>query len=211
MLQTYECATCNVARTTENVAYRAASPMRAARSSFSDFHGLYPMSDEPTGQPPESFGERMKRLKQERGESGAGPGRKRIRDKHGRLADETLRIFGEAMPEVAQTYLDELNPKEPERCAIHGQVLRCPVDDCTVESERTEYNHKAAAYVFDRVMGKPTTRSENVVTVRLVQELVAEFIGIFRVVNELPDADSRQAAYAQRCLELGAKFGGAAA
>lgn len=151
----------------------------------------------------------MARIKRARGESPAGPGRPRIVDKHGRYVNAAERAFAVALPAEAERYLAELLVKEPEQCPGHGLVLRCP--ECGHRSERTKYDHRAASYVFDRIMGKPTTRSENVITVRLVQELTAAFVTAFIESNAINDPLARHAAFTGRCAEIGVQYGGPAA
>ncbi|MGD9889711.1 MAG: hypothetical protein AB7R89_25690 [Dehalococcoidia bacterium] len=160
---------------------------------------------------PETFGQRMARLKRERGQNSGGPGRPRIADKHGRYVNQAEAVFARQMPAEAERYIAELDPKEPEVCEIHGRILACPVERCQTISQRTAYDFKAAAYLFDRIMGKPTARTENTVTVKLVNELTTAFVAAFIEVNHLDDADTRQAAFAERLRELGTGFGGAAA
>lgn len=157
----------------------------------------------------ENFGQRMSALRRERGVT--NPGRPRIAEKYKPQIVAAERIFAGALASEAERYIEELAPQEPERCGVHGKILECPVRECVVISQRTEYDHKAAAYIFDRIMGKPTARTETTVSVKLVEELVSAFIAVFREVNELDSPTARQQAFAQRCLELRARIDGAAA
>ena len=157
----------------------------------------------------ENFGERMARLKAERGTGTApGPGRPKIAEKYRKQVDAVEKTFAAELPALAQEYLDELHPKDPERCPTHHRVLACPATDCNVRSQRTAYNHKAAAYALDRIMGRPTTRSENTVTVRLVQELATAFTTAFLETNDLPTALERRARFAARLGEIANAYSG---
>jgi|SRR5215207_868811 len=110
----------------------------------------------------ENFGQRMHRLKVERnGRDPGGPGRRSIAETYRRQIGAVERTFADALPALAQTYVDELWTKEPETCPDHRRVLACPVQGCGYHSDRTEFDHKAAAYAFDRLLGRPTSRSEN--------------------------------------------------
>lgn len=153
----------------------------------------------------------MKRLKQERGGTGAGPGRRRIADKHGHVIGRVERAIAGALPALAEEAVGEIRVKAPERCEEHGTVLRCPEPGCDTRSQRTAFDHKAFAYLADRIMGKPTTRSENTLTVRFVQELSVLMIGAFHAVNHLDDADARAQAFAAELDALGADYGPALA
>lgn len=154
----------------------------------------------------ENFGQRMTRLKREGGLNMGG--RHKIADKYKRQIAVTEKVFATAAPAIAQEYIDELSPADPERCPLHGGVLACTDRSCFYESQRTTFNHKAAAYALDRIMGKPTTRSENVITVRLVQQLTAEFAVIFMKVNELDDPLTRRTAFADECERLALVWSG---
>lgn len=131
-----------------------------------------------------------------------GPGRKPIAEKYRPAIERAERVFAKALPEEAGRYIDELAAKEPEECPVHHRVLSCDAHGCTYESQRTVYDHKAAAYVFDRIMGKPTIRSENTLTVQFAQQLVTNVIAVFREVNQIDDPADRQSAFAQRLIAL---------
>lgn len=151
------------------------------------------------------FGQRMRELRQERPWTA---GRKPIAEKYKRFIGAAERVFANALPAEAERYVEELEVKAPEQCPYHNGVLVCREPDCNYESHRTAYDHKAAAYVFDRVMGKPTTRSENTVTVRLVQQWTAQIATIFLEVNELDDPLTRREAFAERCDTLALLYTG---
>ena len=141
----------------------------------------------------ESFGARMARLKAERGTGTApGPGRPTIASKYTKQIAAANTCSAAAMADEAQRYIAELAPKEPETCPSHHRVLACPVQGCEVESERTAYDHAAARYLFDRIMGRPTSRSENALSVKFVTELTARFAEAFLAVNDLPAAEQRR-------------------
>lgn len=152
-----------------------------------------------------NFGERMKRWRAERGLARTG-GQPKLVERHSGETRAVESTFARAMKAEAEKYVRELDVKEPERCPEHNNVLQCP--DCDFHSQRTYYNHKAAQYVFDRIMGKPTTRSEVAITIRLVEQITAAFVLVFGEINGIPDADDRRTAFAARCRELGAHFGG---
>src|SRR5690349_6058747 len=103
-------------------------------------------------------------------------GRRPIAEKYRSQIHAAELAFAKSMPREAKRFVDELAPKEPEECPIHHATLTCPVDGCFQESQRTAYNHHAAQYVFDRIMGRPTSRSENTVTVKLVEQLTAAVV-----------------------------------
>jgi hypothetical protein len=155
------------------------------------------------------FGERMKALRQARGEKSIG--RPRIAAKYAGQVGATERTFARALPDEAQRYVDELAPKEPEVCPTHGQIICCPEEGCRYESQRTHYDHRAASYIFDRIMGKPTTRSENVITVQLVTQLTHAFLLAFGDVNAIADPGARSTAFAEKLAQLGAQYGGSTA
>ena len=155
----------------------------------------------------ENFGQRMVRLKAERGTgTRPGPGREPIAQKYRPQVQAVERTFAEALPAEAQRYVDELAPKEPERCPDHGRILGCPVKGCETISQRVAYNHRAAAYAFDRILGRPTTRSENTLTLRLVQELVTAFTGAFHEANQISDPHARRETFARRLAVIGAEY-----
>ena len=155
----------------------------------------------------ENFGERMARLKAERGTgTRPGPGRRPIAQKYRPQVQAVERTFAEALPAEAQRYVDELAPKEPERCPDHGRILGCPVKGCQVVSQRVAYNHRAAAYAFDRILGRPTTRAENVLTLRLLEELTAAFTHAFVETNTIADPLARRDAFAGKLRVIGAEF-----
>lgn len=156
----------------------------------------------------ENFGDRMTRIKRERGLHVGGPGRSRIADKWKPQIKLTEQTFAGVMPAEAQIYVSELQSKEPEECPTHHRLLGCSHPQCNYTSQRTKYNHDAARYVFDRIMGKPTARLEQTVTVKLVEQLTTTFVAIFGEVNAIDDPLARRQAFARRCLEAGAAFGG---
>lgn len=149
----------------------------------------------------------MALLRKERGEK--HPGRPRIADKHGRIVNRVEALIAADLPEEIETYIRELKIHAPERCSEHGLVLSC--SECGKMSQRTQYNHKDAQYLFDRIMGKPTTRSENTLTVQFVEQVVMAFIVAFGEINGLGDATARGEAFSAKCTELGLLFGGNAA
>jgi hypothetical protein len=110
------------------------------------------------------------------------------------------------MADEAERYIDELAPKEPERCPHHHRVLACPARDCEVESQRTAYDHAAARYLFDRVMGRPTSRSENSIAVTFVRQVTEAFAQTFLEVNAISDPEERRAAFADRLAQLATRY-----
>lgn len=157
-----------------------------------------------------SFGERMAKLRAE-GKIGAptNAGRKPIAEKYRTQIAATEKAFARSMPREAQRFIDELAPREPEQCPTHHKTLCCP--DCDYASHRRNYNHTAAQYVFDRVMGRPTSRSENSITIKLVEQLTISVVEIFSEVNAIDDPSLRQSTFAERLIELSAAYGGGAA
>lgn len=87
-------------------------------------------------------------------------------------------------------------------------MLRCPEVGCGRVSERTAFDHKAAAYIFDRLLGRPLTRSENSIAVRFVNEITAAFAETFLAVNAIADADERREAFSLRLLQIGEAYAG---
>ena len=156
----------------------------------------------------ENFGERMTQLKRDRGIALGGPGRTPRDEKYARQFAAVEQTFAAALPAVAKTYVAELSRPAPERCPEHGVVLRCSERGCEQESERAAFDHKAAQYVLDRLLGKPLTRSENAVSVRFVTEITHVFAETFLAVNELADPDERRAAFSLRLLQLGEAYAG---
>lgn len=154
----------------------------------------------------ENFGRRMNRLRRERGIPLGGPGRKSRDEKYRPLIRKAEATFAEALPDEAQRYVEELAPKEPERCPDHGRILGCPVQGCRTLSRRTEYSHKAAAYLFDRIMGRPLTRSENTLTVAFVRQVTEVFAQTFVEVNDITDPAERQAAFARRLSAIAVQY-----
>jgi hypothetical protein len=152
----------------------------------------------------ENFGQRMHRLKVERnGRDPGGPGRRSIAETYRQQIGAVERTFADAQPALAQTYVDELWTKEPETCPDHHKPLCCPAEGCTYRSQRTAFDHRAAAYAFDRLLGRPTSRSENALTVRFVNEVATTFIAIFAEVNEIADAGARREEFARRLRVVG--------
>ena len=147
-----------------------------------------------------NFGERMRDLRRERGVT--NPGRPRIADKYRRQLEAVEKVFADALPELARQYVTELQVQAPETCPAHHRVLRCPEPECSHQSQRTAFNHKAASYALDRLMGRPTTRSENALTVRFIREMTEQFSSIFLQVNALSDPDERRAVFAARLMQL---------
>ena len=103
-------------------------------------------------------------------------------------------------------YVDELRVKDAETCPAHSRVLRCPEQGCGHASQRTAFDHKAAAYAFDRLLGRPTTRSENALTVRFIQEITDTLVAVFNDVNGIGDPDERRTAFAERLIEVGRAY-----
>ena len=152
---------------------------------------------------PESFGARMIALRRERGQPLGGPGRTPRAAQYARQRAAVEQTFAGALPALAAAYVAELQATDPERCAEHKAILRCPEPGCGRVSERVAFDHKAASYIFDRVMGKPLTRSENTLSVRLVQELTTMFAGIFAEANDLDTPAERAERFALRLVEAG--------
>jgi hypothetical protein len=155
--------------------------------------------------PDYSFGARMRELNAERGVK--PPGRRRIADRQGRLVGAAERVFALALPEQAERYVAELVGKEPERCPNDDRVMECP--QCGLQSQRTHYDHAAARYVFDRIMGRPTSRSENTLSIALVQQLSSAFAQAFQATNEIEDAAARREAFAAQLAAVTDAFDGA--
>jgi hypothetical protein len=152
----------------------------------------------------ENFGQRMVRLKRERGlPQSENAGRKPIAEKYRAQVEAVERTFAGALPALTETYIAELWTKEPETCPTHHKLLRCPAKGCATVSRRTEFDHKAAAYAFDRILGRPTSRSENSLTVRFLSEITASIVAIFADVNELEDARARREEFARRLRLVG--------
>jgi hypothetical protein len=135
-------------------------------------------------------------------------GRKPLAERYRRQVQAVEKVFADALPALAQEYLDELHPRQPEECRQHHVTLCCPVKGCEQQSERTAFDHKAAAYALDRILGRPTARLEQSIAIRLVEELTATFAGIFHEVNDYDSAAERRARFAERCRSLGAQSGG---
>jgi len=154
----------------------------------------------------ENFGERMHRLRVERGQPIGGPGRTPRGVKYARQFAAVERTFAEALPAVAAAYVEELQSAAPERCPEHKGLLRCAEAGCGRVSERVAFDHKAASYVFDRLLGRPLTRSENTLAVRFVQELTGMFAGIFEEVNALDTPAARAERFALRLVDAGAAY-----
>ena len=151
-----------------------------------------------------NFGAKMAALRRERGVK--NPGRPAIRQKYDRQVASLERRFADALPELADEYIAEWRTRTPEMCAEHRRILRCPVRDCDRQSERTTFDHKAAQYMIDRVMGRPTSRSEGTLQVAFVQQVTSVFIEAFRDVNSIVDERERQEAFARRLLLLGEAY-----
>lgn len=77
-----------------------------------------------------NFGVRMYQLRVERGLPIGGPGRTPRAAKYGRQIAAVERTFADALPAVAEAYVDALAAPAPERCPDHGVVLRCPEVGC---------------------------------------------------------------------------------
>src|SRR5579871_1057662 len=122
-----------------------------------------------------NFGQRMAQRRREAGTK--NPGRKPIAEKFKRQIDGTLKVFGDNLPGLAEQYVDEVRVRDPKRCPEHDKVLRCP--ECDHLSQRKTFDHHAAQYVFDRIMGRPTTRSENTVTLSFVQQYTTAIVAVF--------------------------------
>jgi len=152
---------------------------------------------------PENFGERMIALRRERGQPLGGPGRTPRAAQYGKQIAAVERTFAGALPALAAAYVAELQATDPERCPDHKSVLRCKEPGCGRVSERVAFDHKAAAYVFDRLLGRPLTRSENTLAVKFVQELTTMFAGIFAEANDLDTPAERAERFALRLVEAG--------
>ena len=105
----------------------------------------------------QNFGEKKRQFKLERGQGPGGPGPPPLARKYAKHVAAAEKVFATAMPVEAARYVEELATKEPEECPAHGRVLRCPAPGCGTVSQRTSYDHRAAAYLFDRIMGRPTS------------------------------------------------------
>lgn len=157
-----------------------------------------------------NFGQRMTQYKRENGlPHTRNSGRKPIAEKYRPQIAAVERAFAENAPSLANAYVDEVKARDPEECPDHHAVLTCP--ECGHPSQRKFFDHRSAQYVFDRIMGKPTTRSENAITVTVVQQLVLAVAAAFGEVNGITDPAARQVAFAERCAQLGVLYAGAAA
>jgi hypothetical protein len=154
-----------------------------------------------------NFGERMHQLRLERGDAIGGPGRKPIAEKYKKQIRQVEQAIAGALPELTETYIAELQVKEPERCPSHHRVLGCPVGGCDYQSQRRSFDHRGAAYLMDRMMGRPTTRSENSLTVKFVQSMTTIFVSAFAEANRLPDEHERQERFAELIAEISAAHG----
>jgi hypothetical protein len=160
---------------------------------------------------PPSFGQRMQALKRARGlPPQVGGGRKPLAEKYKRQIAAVERTFADALPQLAQQYVAELQPADPERCPQHHLVLRCPAKGCEHESERTAFEFRAVQYAFDRLLGRPTTHVEASVQARFVEELTVTLVSIFEGVNAYDSATIRRQAFAEACRNLITTFGSGA-
>lgn len=157
------------------------------------------------------FGKRMAEARRLRGDtSSPNPaGRPKIAEKFKRQIANTEKVFAEAMAESAELYVKTLVDVDPEHCPEHGVILECP--QCGYESQRQLFDHKNAAYVFDRIMGKPTARTESTLSTSFVDQLTRAFIDAFVEVNDLSDPLARRAAFSQRLAGLRVQTGESAA
>jgi hypothetical protein len=151
---------------------------------------------------PENFGDRMTRLKRERGIPLGGPGRKPIAERYQNQIAAVEQAFADALPTLAGEYTDALRVHDPETCPEHRTVLRCPAVACTTHSRRTQFNHKAAAYVFDRLLGKPGPRPENTVKVSFIEEISTVVFEAFQDANGLPTPQERERRMGQLLTQL---------
>ena len=154
----------------------------------------------------ENFGARMNRLRRERGIPLGGPGRKPIAEKYRKQIAAVERVFAGALPDLARTYVGELQVKAPETCPEHRRVLRCPAEGCGYPSQRTMFDHKACSYVIDRLLGRPVARSENNLTITLVRQVTEAFTESFIAVNDITDPAERQAAFARRLSAIAVQY-----
>jgi hypothetical protein len=158
---------------------------------------------------PESFGNRMLRLKQQHGfPLSVNAGRRPIAERYKRQIGAAEKTFAGSLPELATEYVAELRPHDPERCPVHRHILCCPEPSCAEQSQRTAFNFKAASYVFDRIQGKPTTHVEATVTARFVEQLTVTLVNIFENVNGHDNATERRQAFAEQCRDLIAAWSG---
>jgi hypothetical protein len=144
----------------------------------------------------------MTRLKRERGIPLGGPGRKPIAEKYQHQIAAVEQTFADALPALAGEYTDALRVHDPETCAEHRTVLRCPTQGCTTQSRRTQFNHKAAAYVFDRLLGKPGPRPENRIKVSFIEEISTVVFDAFQDANVLPTPAERERRMGQLLTQL---------
>ena len=151
-----------------------------------------------------NFGAKMAALRRERGVK--NPGRPAIRQKYDRQVASLERRFADALPELADEYLAELRTRAPEMCVEHRLILRCPVRDCDRQSERAALDFRAVQYVVDRIMGRPTSRSEGTLQVSFVQQMTAAFVDAFTATNDLTDPHARREAFAKQLLLLGEQY-----
>jgi hypothetical protein len=157
----------------------------------------------PESPEPASFGSRMAQYKRERGlPLSVNTGRKPIAEKYRKQVTAVEKTFADRLPVLAQEYVDELRPRDPEQCPVHHRTLRCPVQTCEHRSERTAFDHKAAAYALDRILGRTTVRVEATVTARFVEQLTLTLVSIFEECNEHTDPAARRAAFIDRCRAL---------
>jgi hypothetical protein len=133
------------------------------------------------------------------------PGPLPVAQRHKKVIQAVEDRIAEGLTDVFDAYIKELFAKDPETCKTHRQtVLRCP--DCGAPSERTTFHHGAATYLMDRLAGRPTSRSENTITVKLASAMLESFAEAFDAINDLPDPAERKTAMADRFEVLTAEY-----
>lgn len=177
-----------------------------------------PSSGAPAGSAPDSgalepiksrdpdFGRKVAALALAKTGKASFGGRRPIAEKYADQLGQAEELLAASLVQTVKDYIAELRPKEPETCPYHKRVLQCPVEICDHESQRTSYNHAAAAYHMDRMFGRPTSRSENTITIKLASALLERFAEAFEAVNDLPDRAARKRAMAEHFDVLTAEY-----
>ncbi len=146
------------------------------------------------------FGQRMKALRAERPwRSGERP----VAQRHRKVIKAVEDRIAEGLTDVFDAYIKELFAQDPETCPTHKTVLKCV---CGHESQRTTFHHGAAQYLLDRLAGRPTSRSENTITIKLASAMIESFAEAFDAVNDIADPAERKAAMADRFEILTAEY-----
>lgn len=113
--------------------------------------------------------------------------------------------FANAMGVESERYIEELAPKDPERCPFHGGILGCLDDLCDYTSQRTSYNFAAAQYIFNRIMGKPGTQGQTL-GARVMQDIATALVRSMIEVNDIEDKNERITRFTDRISDFIALF-----